>query len=254
MAIGGPWSDGAFQRYQRNNPGIISGGPVYGKPSAGYMNPGGAVGGNGVPNLFQQQAQAAADARRQQYEYESNLRSAERQASQQERQADREFQRELATDYNNRLAQANAANEQRYGQILGGYDDVEKRTLAEVGNLGQDRNRQIGEEFGNASGDLDASMISRGLFNTTVRDNMQSGLRDREQVARNALAEQVGAQKAGYIERLGTGKLGVMERRTDAAPSQPAFLGAAGAGGYGSAGNPIAARPAVLPVQRAVAY
>jgi hypothetical protein len=91
---------------------------------------------------------------------------------------------------------ANKANESRYGQLLGLADQQGQAAMAQ-------NQRQTTRELGAGQ----ASLINRGLGNSTIVDSTRRGTLN----ASNARADQIGNMVA-------QNKAGVIERRTDAGP------------------------------------
>jgi len=154
--------------------------------------------------------------------------------------------------------QANAANEQRYQDILTRDAANQERVGATYGqafdlleNLGESQAERIEirgtRDFAQAEQDL----ISRGLGNTTIRESVRRGVGEDVARGQRELTEQVGRQKAGVLqaragaeERMGAGRTGIMERRTDQGPDLGSLYGllsqaGAGAGAQEAAGQTI---------------
>lgn len=134
--------------------------------------------------------------------------------------------------YRSLQEQANAANEQRYGEIIDTigstsqrlgqtYDRVDDLLLSlgtsERGRIEQTRQRE--------SARADQDLISRGLGNTTVRESVQRGVNEDANRLGAELTEQVSRQRAGVLtQRAGAEQsqgnflAQMMERRTDQGP------------------------------------
>lgn len=107
----------------------------------------------------------------------------------------------IMDQYQKQQADANAANETRYRDILKtleGQGAASKRDVAMGGR----------EERGEISQDL----ISRGLFNTSTLDSLRNRSRERESRENTRIDESVADRRAG-----------VMERRTDQGPNAGLF-------------------------------
>jgi hypothetical protein len=100
-------------------------------------------------------------------------------------------------EYRGQQDAANAANEGRYRQLL--------RTARRGGHA--ERNL-IRRDFGDQRGEMQQSLLSRGLFNTTILDSMNTRSRESENVA---LSQSRQAQRDKVM--------GVIERRTDQQPN-----------------------------------
>lgn len=108
---------------------------------------------------------------------------------------------------------ANQANEARYQQIIG-PGGIYDRVADLIATVGQGQQERIDMGAARAGADVNQSMISRGLGNTTIRNAAQRGVQDDANRASRELAESVASQQAG-VE---LGRAGVMERRTDQGP------------------------------------
>ncbi len=152
---------------------------------------------------------------------------------------------------------ANAANLERYQQLLSVIDTLGKQVGAEgtfgqaeqlLSQVGQAAQTRIGEQATRAQATTEQGLISRGLGSTTIRQSAQRGIRADEERARQEAEERTAGQKAGLLTQragletqIGGMKAGVMERRTDAGPDlgmyasliQSAGLGGGGLGGGG---------------------
>jgi len=173
--------------------------------------------------------------------------------------------------YATAMAMANEANERRYASILSGYDDrlgkfgSTTKTINKGYDSLIDRQERIGDsqrldlqdQYGRALGNTRASMISRGLGNSTLSDSARRGVDydlARSKIAlEDSLAREyagVYGQKLGFMERanlFGTAglrkdKLDFMERKQELGPqaelyAQLANLAGQGAGGYAMGGG-----------------
>jgi hypothetical protein len=162
------------------------------------------------------------------------------------------------------MDKANAANEQRYGQLLGLADADKSERTGTLSSL-------YNEIFGLANGLSDAgnkreadlthsqlaqmqqSVIGRGLNNTTIKDSLRRGILDdsalRQKEIADTRAQQMMGLKGNYAQLLtsllgdvNTNKMGIIERRTDQQPDLGLYaqlLSQAGAmqGGRGGGGS-----------------
>jgi hypothetical protein len=164
------------------------------------------------------------------------------------------------------LDQANAANEQRYGDILGLYDSGKSQMMSAIeSTFGQILNNGLNpapalareakrskQTESRAMGDL----TSRGLGNSSLRADVRRGVADDSAIRQEEIYNSVNTQQntarqsmlqaiLGTLQQFTSGKAGVMERRTDEGPDlnaiaqilmQPGALG-----GTGGGASPIAA-------------
>ena len=126
---------------------------------------------------------------------------------------------DLVGQFQEQADAANLANEERYGQAVGIYDDL-------IGGFGQGGTMEAAATEGyrrQKERDLaqqQQQLISSGLFNTTIAAGAPAAYEEQVGVPfRLGLAESMAQRKAGAM----TGKAGVIERRTDEAPD-PALM------------------------------
>lgn len=108
----------------------------------------------------------------------------------------------LVNQYNTAYGDARAANENRYNEMLGIADR----------NTGQ-RQADIRQDYMGQQSDMMNQLARLGMSNTTIGANLGTGVQREMQQSLNRSADQ--AQQT---------KLGIMERRTDAYPSNEVIL------------------------------
>ena len=138
--------------------------------------------------------------------------------------------------YREALEKANAANEQRYQDILGGYDQLKGDVLGRMEGSQQQELSDVDRIYRERGADIYQRLVGRGFGNSSLLGTMGMGV-DRERAAsRNRVQSAYAGRMAGLEASLGTGKLGVMERRNDIAPDLNQMIALSqgmGAGGYG---------------------
>lgn len=149
-------------------------------------------------------------------------------------------------EYKMKDAEANAKNEQRYGEILGGYNDRYTRNMGMLEGMGKQEAADINEASGAAGANVMQQLNSSGLAGTTVAPTMQMGV-ERQRVAEQArLNERLRQQKLAADMQLSGDTLRFKEAREDVQPDMGTYaniamqLGAGGGnlgGGYGGAGG-----------------
>jgi len=108
---------------------------------------------------------------------------------------------------------ANQANELRYQQALGQFE-----------NLGKAGQARIEQQTTQRQAEATQNLTSRGLGNTTITSAVSQGIADAGEQQRQQLDESVASQKAGLIER-----------RTDAGPDAGLFASMLQIAGQGQA-------------------
>ncbi len=142
--------------------------------------------------------------------------------------------------------QANAVNEKRYGQILGGYDNLISATQDRLNQRSEQAEIDARTEFQRLSSSNRQDLISRGLAASTIGQGNEAVYGRNMQASINDARDRNLAQYNATVNPLFQAKFGVMERRNDTPPplglsaqvnQQAGYAsrtGYAGGGGYGS--------------------
>lgn len=157
----------------------------------------------------------------------------------------------LADQYQRAMDAANAANEARYQQILGGYDELRARVMGDMEKVGTQESKDIDREYRNMGSDTYQRLVNRGFANSTIPATMQMGVTREKMASQARLESQLAQQRANYDTSISQGKMGVMERRTDQAPDYNQMLQLSqqlGQSGYGSGPRTLGA-PIGIPPQ-----
>jgi len=127
----------------------------------------------------------------------------------------------LAQQYGQGYQNALAMNEAQYGNILqgyqqtlgnqvnaqqalqGGYTGLYNNVMGTIQGIGASQSQNIQDVYAQQQGQMQNSMINRGLGNTTVMDSAQRGLTADQTKAQTALANQMAQLTAGYQSNLG---------------------------------------------------
>lgn len=159
----------------------------------------------------------------------------------------------LAGAYQAALDKANAANEARYQQLIGGYDELRGSIAGGLKDVGNQEFRDIDRTYKSMGSDVYQRLVNRGFANSTLPATQQMGVERERSAARSRLASDLAQQKAGYESSIAQAKLGMMERRNDVGPDPGQMialsqgLGQAGygqgAGGGVGYGQPIGITP-----------
>lgn len=130
----------------------------------------------------------------------------------------------LAGQYQQALDKANAANENRYNQILGGYDQLHSRVMGDLANVGAMEKKDINRQYNSMGSDVYQRLVNRGFGNSSLTGTMQMGVERERADALARSAERAAQLRANADMQLSTGKFGVMERRTDMGPDPNQLL------------------------------
>lgn len=135
---------------------------------------------------------------------------------------------------------ANRKNEDRYRQMIRGYDDLHGRVMGDIANVGVQESRDIDRTYRNMGSDVYQRLVNRGFANSTIPATMQMGVERERLSARGRLASDMAQMRSRYDMGITEGKLGAMERRHDQGPD-PAMLyqmtQGLGRAGYGAGGG-----------------
>jgi hypothetical protein len=135
---------------------------------------------------------------------------------------------------------ANRMNEERYREILAGYDDLRGRVMGDLAGVGAQEKADIERDYRSMGSDVQQSLINRGFGNSSLGATMQFGVNRERLGALGRLNDRLARQRSQFDVGITTGKLGAIERRSDVGPD-PAMLlqlaQAAGASGMGPGGS-----------------
>lgn len=155
----------------------------------------------------------------------------------------------LAAEFQKKMDEANAANEARYQQILGGYGTFETDIMGRIGQ----RYGQRATDIKRAGFEKEAAMrqdaVSRGLAGTTMPRAPAYGIHRETQGLLSELEDMKLGQEIGALAGIRGGKFGVMERKSEIAPDYGMLLrlaqGLGEAGGQGRGVFAAGHRPVV---------
>lgn len=143
------------------------------------------------------------------------------------------------SDWQAKFDEAKATNEQRYSDILKGYQERYKTSMDYLSNLGVSEGERIRTDSANALSKQQQQLAASGLWNSgNLAANIQ-GANKNMSLSLNDLAERIAREKGGVSAQLSGDTLGFMERREDLYPDYNLLaqlyerMGAAG-GGSGS--------------------
>jgi hypothetical protein len=141
-------------------------------------------------------------------------------------------------------------NEERYQQLLQGYDALHGRVMGGINALGGQQRADIDRTYRGMGADVYNTLINRGFGNSSLATTMQMGVNRERSAAQARLNDQLVRERAGYDTSITAGKLGAIERRNDIGPDPNQLIalaqgmGAARGGGYGPfAGTSFGAPP-----------
>ncbi len=155
----------------------------------------------------------------------------------------------LVGRYQQAIDKANAANESRYQQILGGYDELGKRVTGELANAGNMERKDINRQYNSMGSDVYQRLVNRGFGNSSLLATMRMGTERERSDALARSYERAAQMRANADMQLSQAKMGVMERRTDMGPDPQQLIALSqrlGRAGYGQRpmyGQPIGMAP-----------
>ena len=148
----------------------------------------------------------------------------------------------LASAYQESWDAANAANEERFGNLLQRSDDLYDRSMGRVSQLGQDQMAESRKSYDESLAGMQARLGTRGLSGTTVGPSLQQGIDRGYQDAVRGIQENMLRQQLATDIGLTKDRLGVMERRTDAHPDYGELFNIAQAMAAGGQGQGYSGR------------
>lgn len=132
--------------------------------------------------------------------------------------------RRLMAAYEQANAQAKAANEARYQQILGGYNDRMSDVMTLWEKLGAQEGADIRQRWQKTANQQQQDFVRRGLVGTSVLPSMRAGVTTNMNADLARLAESLTAQRASALTGLTGDRLAFMERREDEYPDYTQML------------------------------
>lgn len=136
-----------------------------------------------------------------------------------------------------KIEEANSANESRYKEIMGDLDDRYNRVMSRIGNFGQAARADLQERAAEALGNISANLSARGLGNSTILSSFQQ--RNARDLAREQqrLSEIVDTRAMNADMKMTADKAGFMERREDVAPDYNMLMQLSAKYGRGNEGQ-----------------
>lgn len=124
----------------------------------------------------------------------------------------------LKAEYQKAYDEAKQANEQRYSQILGGFDTLYSDTMSGLDTMGQQGRKDVSAGYNKAFSQGMQGLVSAGMANSTIVPSVSlNNARGREDAV-NRLNEMLRREKLGYMNNITGNKLSFMERREDNYP------------------------------------
>ena len=142
---------------------------------------------------------------------------------------------ELSKAYQDKVDEANAANEYRYQQGLGELGTLRDRGLNDVANWGQYEGEVTKEQYDSALQDQLQMLTDRGLGNDTISAAFKGKNARDKRLALQNLSERVSDRTAQYDKGYTNDMVGFIERRNDVAPDMRELYALAEK--YGQSGN-----------------
>jgi len=134
------------------------------------------------------------------------------------------YVKQLIESQQSAQAQAKAANEKRYSEMMTGYDDRYNTVMNSISGLGAQQAADINKRWSDQGAQQNQQLIDQGFGNSTVMPTMQMGIQRENSADLLRLNENLRSQQAGYQSQLLGDKLSAMERRTDAYPDQGNYV------------------------------
>jgi hypothetical protein len=146
----------------------------------------------------------------------------------------------LASDYEAKLEEANAANEARYQDILGGYRERYGESRELLKGLGERERSDINRQYNEAGQAQHQDLVARGLSSSTVGTPGQRQVALGRADALGGLDERLRREQLQVHGNQSAQTLQFMERKTEKQPNLSDMIklyNAAGRGGVGGGGG-----------------
>ena len=124
----------------------------------------------------------------------------------------------LGGSFQEALDRANANNEARYQDILGGYQSRYERNLEDLKGMGAQEERDINDRYRSEEARRRQQLIGRGLGNSSVVNTMQMGNERERANDQGRLNDRLRQQRLTLDAGLSGDTLQFMERRNDTGP------------------------------------
>ncbi len=125
---------------------------------------------------------------------------------------------QLKAEYEKAFNEAKAANEQRYGQILGGFDTLYSDTMTGLDGMGDAAKKDVNTAYDKAHSQSMQGLVNSGMANSTIMPSVTLSNARQRTDATNSLNEMLRRERLGYMNNITNNKLGFMERREDSYP------------------------------------
>lgn len=124
----------------------------------------------------------------------------------------------LGGAYQGAFDEAKTANLKRYEEILGEFQTMYERVMAQQTGLGEQAKADVRQRYTNLASRGQADLVSRGLVGSTILPTMRTGYERETSADLRRVDEQLRREATGLDVSLTGQRLGFMERRTDAYP------------------------------------
>lgn len=124
----------------------------------------------------------------------------------------------LKAEYDKAFNEAKQANEQRYGQILGGYDTLYNDTMTGLEGMGDAARKDVNTGYNRAFSQSMQGLVNAGMANSTILPSVSLNNARQKTDALSSLNEMLRREKLGYMNNITNSKLNFMERREDTYP------------------------------------
>lgn len=148
-----------------------------------------------------------------------------------------------AQQFQGAMDDANRANEQRYQQILSGYDDLMAQTQGVFDQQANVARQDVEQNYRNNMANAYQQLVGRGFGNSSYLATQGAGATRRRNTDLARIGANQAAQQAALNADIGMRQLGVMENRADVGPDYAQLyqmmndLGQSGMGGGGFGGG-----------------
>lgn len=130
---------------------------------------------------------------------------------------------QLKAEYEKAFNEAKQANEQRYGQILGGYESLYNDTMTGLEGMGDAARNDVNTGYNKAFSQSMQGLVNAGMANSTILPSVSLNNSRQRTDALNSLNETLRREKLGYMNNITNNKLNFMERREDTYPDLSLF-------------------------------
>ena len=109
---------------------------------------------------------------------------------------------QLKAEYEKAFNEAKTANEQRYGEILGGFNTLYSDTMSGLEGMGEAARKDVNSSYNKAFSQSMQGLVNSGMANSTVVPSVTLTNARQRNDAVNSLNEMLRRERLGYMNNI----------------------------------------------------